>query len=201
MSVLGSMFPHGVRPSRNAEPEPPADRRLELGIGAVFAVLGMIVFRHHISGDASIYFTFIRNFVHVPYSFQPEAVSFGATSPLHVLLHAPVAALLGESFIPFSRMLNFVVLAGGVVALGRALGGTRSALLWVVALTLCALGGVYIGGGIVPALRDFALTSPLRRRFDERAELEDFIAAIPLFLIMDEYPGLQGAMSCLGEGA
>jgi glucokinase len=70
-----------------------------------------------------------------------------------------------------------------------------------LALTLCALGGVYIGGGIVPALRDFALTSPLRRRFDERAELEDFIAAIPLFLIMDEYPGLQGAMSCLGEGA
>ena len=58
-----------------------------------------------------------------------------------------------------------------------------------LALTVCARGGVYVGGGIVPALHEFALTSPLRRRFDERVELEDFVRDIPLYLILDEQPG------------
>lgn len=68
-----------------------------------------------------------------------------------------------------------------------------------LALTICARSGVYIGGGIVPALRDFAVTSPLRRRFDERAELSDYVADIPLNLILDEDPGLFGAGICLSR--
>jgi glucokinase len=66
-----------------------------------------------------------------------------------------------------------------------------------LALTVCARSGVFIGGGIVPALRDFAVTSPLRRRFDERAGLTDYVADIPLYLILDEDPGLLGAGICL----
>ena len=68
-----------------------------------------------------------------------------------------------------------------------------------LALTVCARGGVYIGGGIVPHLKDFALSSSLRRRFEERAELEDYIRDIPLYLILDEYPGLTGARACLTD--
>lgn len=68
-----------------------------------------------------------------------------------------------------------------------------------LALTVCARGGVYIGGGIVPGLAAFARTSPLRRRFDERTGLEAFAAEIPLFLILDRYPGLVGAGACLDE--
>ena len=77
--------------------------------------------------------------------------------------------------------------------------GLLGAVAGNLALTVCARGGVYIGGGIVPKLRDFAQTSPLRRRFEERAGLVDYVADIPLYLIMDEDPGLVGARVCLTE--
>jgi glucokinase len=70
-----------------------------------------------------------------------------------------------------------------------------------LALTVCAHAGVYIGGGIVPGLVDFARTSPMRRRFDERVELESLVADIPLFIILDEDPGLVGALACLDENS
>lgn len=66
-----------------------------------------------------------------------------------------------------------------------------------LALTVCAHAGVYIGGGIVPGLAGFARTSPMRRRFEERVELASLVADIPLFLILDEHPGLLGALACL----
>ena len=68
-----------------------------------------------------------------------------------------------------------------------------------LALTVCAHAGVYIGGGIVPGLVEFARSSPMRRRFDERVELQSLVADIPLFLILDEHPGLMGALACLGR--
>ncbi len=66
-----------------------------------------------------------------------------------------------------------------------------------LALTVCARGGVYIGGGIVPQMADFAESSPLRRRFEERDELEAFVRDIPIYIIMDREPGLTGAFACL----
>ncbi len=66
-----------------------------------------------------------------------------------------------------------------------------------LALTVCAHAGVYIGGGIVPQLAEFARSSPLRRRFEERVELGSLVAGIPIFLILDPYPGLSGALACL----
>jgi len=65
-----------------------------------------------------------------------------------------------------------------------------------LALTVCA-DAVYIGGGIVPALAGFARESPLRRRFEERAELGNLMKPIPLLLILDTHPGLIGAAACL----
>ncbi|MCZ6620191.1 MAG: glucokinase [Gammaproteobacteria bacterium] len=73
------------------------------------------------------------------------------------------------------------------------LGGAAGNL----ALTVCAQGGVYIGGGIVPRLEEFAVTSSLRRRFDERGTLGDYAEQIPLYLILDENPGLVGALQIL----
>ncbi len=66
-----------------------------------------------------------------------------------------------------------------------------------LALVLGAKGGVYIGGGIVPQLADFAAASPLRRRFEERGPLSGYVADIPLWIIMDPEPGLLGALECL----
>jgi len=70
-----------------------------------------------------------------------------------------------------------------------------------LALTLCARGGVYIGGGIVPVLIDMVADSPLRRRFEERAGLEDFVKDIPVYVITEQYPGLVGALACLDSAA
>ncbi len=68
-----------------------------------------------------------------------------------------------------------------------------------LALTVYALGGVYVGGGIVPRLADFAAESPLRRRFEERGPMTGLIREVPLYLILDEDPGLVGALACLRD--
>ena len=73
------------------------------------------------------------------------------------------------------------------------LGGAAGNL----ALTVGARGGVYISGGIAPKLVDMLPTSPLRRRFDERGDLSDYAKAIPLYVVMDEQPGLLGARHTL----
>jgi glucokinase len=70
-----------------------------------------------------------------------------------------------------------------------------------LALTVYARGGVYLGGGIVPALADFAARSPLRRRFDERGAMSEMTSAIPLYLILDAEPGLTGALASLRDAA
>jgi len=69
-----------------------------------------------------------------------------------------------------------------------------------LAVTVCARGGVYIGGGIVPALADFAAASALRARFDQRGRFSDYLREIPLALILDDDPGLRGALECLLRG-
>ena len=70
-----------------------------------------------------------------------------------------------------------------------------------LALTVCAEGGVYIGAGIVPAIvrakSEYVASSPMRRRFEERGALSDYAARIPLYVILDEDPGLLGALACL----
>lgn len=69
-----------------------------------------------------------------------------------------------------------------------------------LALTAYALGGVYLGGGILPRMTDFLLTSPLRRRFDERGPMSPRLREVPLYLIQEPAPGLIGALACLSEG-
>jgi glucokinase len=68
-----------------------------------------------------------------------------------------------------------------------------------LALTLCARGGVYLGGGILPHIVDFVATSPLRRRFDERGQMAGMVRAIPLYVILDPEPALVGALEFLRD--
>ena len=65
------------------------------------------------------------------------------------------------------------------------------------ALTVGAFGGVYLAGSIVPATSDFALKSPLRRRFEEKEALEQLLSTVPIFIIKDSSPGLIGVEQCL----
>lgn len=66
-----------------------------------------------------------------------------------------------------------------------------------LALTLGAFGGVYIGGGIVPKLGDFFDQSDFRRRFEQKGRFSDYLAGIPCYVILAEYPALLGAATAL----
>jgi glucokinase len=66
-----------------------------------------------------------------------------------------------------------------------------------LAVTVAATGGVYIGGGIVTRMLEFVRSSPLRRRFEERGAMTEFVKPIPLLVITEPQPGLLGAARCL----
>jgi glucokinase len=61
-----------------------------------------------------------------------------------------------------------------------------------VVLTLGALGGVYIGGGIVPKLGRAFATSPFRDRFEDKGRYSDYLAAVPSYVIRTELPAFIG---------
>jgi glucokinase len=62
-----------------------------------------------------------------------------------------------------------------------------------LALTLCAQGGVYIGGGLVKRLGDLFDVERFRARFVAKGRFEDYLGAVPTYLVTRRDPGLLGA--------
>jgi glucokinase len=62
-----------------------------------------------------------------------------------------------------------------------------------LALTVCATGGVYLTGGILPQMADFLCASQFRRRFETRGPLAWYVEAIPTWLVVETDLGLRGA--------
>ena len=83
-------------------------------------------------------------------------------------------------------------IATEALAMFSAMLGTVAADL---ALSLGALGGVYVAGGIVPKLGEAFASSPFRRRFEDKGRFSGYLAAIPTFVITHELPAFIG----LGE--
>jgi len=79
-----------------------------------------------------------------------------------------------------------------------ALLGTVAANL---AVTFGARGGVYLGGGIVPALGAWFADSPFRARFERKGRFSAYTAAIPTFVITAASPALRGAAAALDDPA
>ncbi|RZA33684.1 MAG: glucokinase [Lysobacteraceae bacterium] len=77
-----------------------------------------------------------------------------------------------------------------------AMLGTVAANL---AVTLCARGGIYIGGGVVPRLGEWFARSSFRARFENKGRFSNFAARIPCFVIHAPYPALGGAAAMLAE--
>ncbi|MDT8998282.1 glucokinase [Paucibacter sp. APW11] len=75
-----------------------------------------------------------------------------------------------------------------------ALLGTAAANL---AVTLGALGGIYIGGGIVPRLGEYFDRSPFRQRFEDKGRFSAYVAGIPTFIITAEHATFNGASAIL----
>ncbi|MEL7311400.1 MAG: glucokinase [Pseudomonadota bacterium] len=61
-----------------------------------------------------------------------------------------------------------------------------------LALTMGAHGGVYLGGGIVPANQDLFLKSKFRERFVDKGRYRDYLDRIPTRLITRDTPALLG---------
>jgi glucokinase len=62
-----------------------------------------------------------------------------------------------------------------------------------LALTLGAFGGVYLAGGILPRLgADKLKASPLLERFADKGRYRDYLAAIPLKLVVHPLPAFLG---------
>ncbi|MFM8356736.1 MAG: glucokinase, partial [Gammaproteobacteria bacterium] len=68
-----------------------------------------------------------------------------------------------------------------------------------LAVTVCARGGVYLAGGILPQLADVLPQTALRQRFETRGDLTAFVREMPLWLVKDPEPGLIGAAACLAD--
>ncbi|WP_317202495.1 glucokinase [Janthinobacterium sp.] len=68
-----------------------------------------------------------------------------------------------------------------------------------LAVTLGALGGIYIGGGIVPRLGEHFARSSFRRRFEEKGRFVDYLAQIPVYVITAEFPAFTGVSAILAE--
>lgn len=61
-----------------------------------------------------------------------------------------------------------------------------------LALILGARGGVYLGGGILPEIRDRLLRSGFARRFINKGRFTAYLERIPVQLILAETPALRG---------
>jgi glucokinase len=68
-----------------------------------------------------------------------------------------------------------------------------------VAVTLCARGGIYIGGGVVPHLGNYFASSPFRERFENTGRLRPFNAQIATMVITATNPAFLGAVAILTE--
>ncbi len=77
-----------------------------------------------------------------------------------------------------------------------AMLGTVAANL---AVTLGALGGIYIGGGIVPRLGEYFASSPFRARFEAKGRFTGYLAQIPTYVITAPHPAFHGVSVILAE--
>ena len=68
-----------------------------------------------------------------------------------------------------------------------------------LAVTLGSFGGIFIGGGIVPRLKEWFQTSPFRARFEAKGRFTEYLAQIPTYVIMTPNPALYGVATILSE--
>jgi len=68
-----------------------------------------------------------------------------------------------------------------------------------VAMTLGALGGIYIGGGVVPRLGEFFVQSSFRQRFEAKGRVAAYLKDVPTYLITIEHPAFLGVAAILAD--
>lgn len=69
-----------------------------------------------------------------------------------------------------------------------------------LALIFGAAGGVYLAGGVLPALGELFDRAAFRRRFEAKGPFSDYQKAIATLMITAQQPGLLGLSALLGPG-
>ena len=117
------------------------------------------------------------------------------------LIYRALAERAGETALPLSVPEIIARAIGGNCPRSSETVECFCAMLGTVtgnlALTVGAVGGVYVGGGIVPRLGALFDRSAFRQRFEQKGRLADYLAQIPTYVITAEFPGLLGMAALL----
>ncbi|MBT5456706.1 MAG: glucokinase [Rhodospirillaceae bacterium] len=128
--------------------------------------------------------------------FDHVSVERAVSGPGLVNLHDALAAIdgapakqLSPDQITEAAMNQTDEICIEAVGMFCAMLGTAAGNL---ALTLGALGGVYIGGGIAPRLGQALAASRFRACFEDKGRFRSYMEAIPSYVISREFPTLIG---------
>ncbi|NNG17335.1 MAG: glucokinase [Gemmatimonadales bacterium] len=112
------------------------------------------------------------------------------------LLYRAIGDVRGHTVRPLSAKTITTRARSGECATCRLTINAFCAMLGTIAadlaLTLGALGGMYIAGGIVPKFGPLFVRSPFRKRFESKGRFSRYLAGIPTYLITHPNPGLEG---------
>ena len=104
---------------------------------------------HSISGDASIYFSFVKNFFKLPFSYHPDYVTFGATSPLFVLILSPLYLFFKESYWIFAaKLLGILFIFTSAFLINRSVSGGYKGLI-LVCFLINTLSGLFVSSSMI----------------------------------------------------
>ena len=109
-------------------------------------------------------------------------------------LHAVVAGLRGAA-VPVRDAAGVVAAAPGCPVAAEALElflGFLAGFAGDMALAWGARGGVFIAGGIVPRLAERIESAAFRARFEAKAPMQDWVADVPLSVIVHPAPAFLG---------
>ncbi len=66
-----------------------------------------------------------------------------------------------------------------------------------VVLTIGAVGGLYLAGGIIPRFNDFVKASDFRQRFEAKGRFRNYLSQVPVYVVEHRYSGILGAAVAL----
>ncbi|WP_303289297.1 glucokinase [Marinobacter sp. SS5-14b] len=115
--------------------------------------------------------------------YRELAVVRGRPATLSLAEDISAAALAGVDTLAVETLQRFCTILGRVA--GNAV------------LTLGAYGGVYLSGGMVPAMLPFFLGSGFREEFENKGRMTPLLAQTPVWVVTDPCTGLYGAASAL----
>lgn len=89
------------------------EQKIYLFLSFAISLFAIVCYFPTIYGDSAIYFTFIKNFTSLPFSYQPETVSYGASSPLLVVMLSPLHLFFSSYWLECYKCLSILFLIIG----------------------------------------------------------------------------------------